>query len=112
MSEQPIIKAEEAAVISLADSTRYADNGIVSRTVLQTANVRQILFGFAEGEELTEHTSSQHAIIQMLSGECDFKVSGISHQLKPGDLLSMPPHAPHAVKATTRFSMLLTLIKP
>jgi quercetin dioxygenase-like cupin family protein len=61
---------------------------------------------------LTEHTSTQQAIIQVLSGECDFLLSGKSHILKAGDLLYMPANAPHAVKATKQFSMLLTLFKP
>jgi quercetin dioxygenase-like cupin family protein len=71
-----------------------------------------VLFGFAAGQELTEHTSTQHATIQILSGECDFSLAGKPHALKTGDLLYMPPHLPHAVKATTQFSMLLTLSKP
>ena len=33
-------------------------------------------------------------------------------QLVPGALLYMPPNLRHAVKATTQFSMLLTLSKP
>jgi quercetin dioxygenase-like cupin family protein len=71
-----------------------------------------VLFGFAEGQELTEHTSTQQAVIQVLSGECDFSLAGKPHALKAGDLLYMPPHLPHAVRATKQFSMLLTLSKP
>ena len=33
-------------------------------------------------------------------------------ELDEGDFLYMPPNTPHAVKATTQFSMLLTLFKP
>jgi len=70
-----------------------------------------MLFGFAEGQELTEHTSTRHALIQILSGECEFSLAGQSHQLKTGDFLYMPPNLAHAVKATKQFSMLLTLTK-
>jgi quercetin dioxygenase-like cupin family protein len=70
------------------------------------------LFGFAEGQELTEHTSTQHAVIQILSGECEFSLAGKAHPLKTGDFLYMPPNLPHAVRATQQFSMLLTLTKP
>ena len=112
MSERPLIEAETEQIISLAGETRFAPNGIVSRTLLRTANSRVILFGFAEGQELTEHTSTQHAVIQILSGECEFSLSGRPRTMKSGDLLYMPPNLPHAVKATSRFSMLLTLSKP
>jgi quercetin dioxygenase-like cupin family protein len=112
MSEQPLIEEGAEKVISLADETRFAPNGIVSRTLLRTANSRVVLFGFAEGQELTEHTSTQSATVQVLSGECDFRLAGQPHALKAGDFLFMPAHLPHAVRATKQFSMLLTLTKP
>jgi quercetin dioxygenase-like cupin family protein len=112
MSEQPLINNKEEKIISLDKETQFAPNGIVSRTVLKGPSTRVVLFGFSEGQELTEHTSTQHAVIQILSGECEFSVSGKAHTLKSGDLLYMPPNAPHAVKATKQFSMLLTLSKP
>ena len=112
MNEKPIIDSSAEKILSLAEETRFAPNGIVSRTLLRTANSRIVLFGFAEGQELTEHTSTQHAVIQILSGECEFSLAGKLHTLKAGDLLYMPPNLPHAVKATTQFSMLLTFSKP
>ena len=112
MSERPLIAAEQEKIISLPAETQFAANGIVSRTVLRSPNSRVVLFGFAVGQELTEHTSTQHAVIQMLSGECEFSLAGKPHPLKAGDLLYMPPNLRHAVKATTQFSMLLTLSKP
>lgn len=112
MNEKPLIDSEHENVVSLEAETRFVANGIVSRTVLRTANSRVVLFGFAEGQELTEHTSTQHALIQILSGECEFSLAGKPRRMKAGDLLYMPPHLAHAVKATQQFSMLLTLFKP
>ena len=112
MAEQPLIEAGAQKILSLPAETHFAPNGIVSRTLLRTANSRVVLFGFAEGQELTEHTSTQHALVQVLSGECEFSLAGAPHHLKAGDLLYMPPNLPHAAKATTKFSMLLTLSKP
>lgn len=112
MSERPLIDPAAESIISLAAETKYAANGIVSRTILRTPNSRVVLFGFAEGQELTEHTSTQHAVIQILSGECEFSLAGKPHTVKAGDLIYMPPNLPHAVKATRQFSMLLTLSKP
>ncbi len=104
--------AGRETVISLAKETQFAPNGIVSRTLLRTPLARVVLFGFSEGQELTEHTSTQHALIEVLSGECEFSLAGKPHNLKAGDFLHMPLNVPHAVKATKQFSMLLTLFKP
>ncbi len=76
MNEQPIISAESEKVLTLADETQFAANGIVSRTLLRTPASRVVLFGFAEGQELTEHTSTQQAIVQILSGECEITLGG------------------------------------
>jgi quercetin dioxygenase-like cupin family protein len=112
MSEKPLIDSANTRIVSLTDETKFASNGIVSRTLLRTPNCRVLLFGFTEGQELTEHTSTQHAIIQILSGKCEFSLAGKIHTLKAGDFLYMPPNLQHAVKATEQFSMLLTLSKP
>ena len=112
MSEKPLIDAAQEKILSLADETKFAANGIVSRTLLRTGTLRVVLFGFAEGQELTEHTSTQSAIVQILSGECEFSVDGKPRAARAGDLIYLPPKMPHAVRATRQFSMLLTLSKP
>ena len=112
MNEKPLIDAAQQTILALAAETQFAANGIVSRTLFRTPTARVVLFGFAEGQELTEHTSTFQAMIQILSGACEFSLGGQPHALKAGDLLYMPPHLPHAVKATEKFSMLLTLFKP
>ena len=112
MNEKPLMESGAVKIISLVEETRFAPNGIVSRTLLRTPFSRVVLFGFAEGQELTEHTSTQHATIQILSGECEFSLAGKPRMLKSGDLLFMPANLKHAVRATQPFSMLLTLSKP
>jgi quercetin dioxygenase-like cupin family protein len=112
MNEHPLIDGSREKILALPAETQFADNGIVSRTLLRTAGSRVVLFGFAEGQELTEHTSTQNAIVQILSGECEFSLAGKPHSVKAGDLIYMPSNLPHSLKATTRFSMLLTLTKP
>jgi quercetin dioxygenase-like cupin family protein len=112
MNERPLIDSGRACVVSLPAETQFAENGIVSRTLLRTPASRVVLFGFAQGQELTEHTSTYEAVVQILSGECEFTLDGQPHALKPGDLVFMPSHLPHSVRATQQFSMLLTLSRP
>jgi quercetin dioxygenase-like cupin family protein len=112
MNERPLIDSGIAGRVSLPAETQFAPNGIVSRTLLRTATTRVVLFGFAQGQELTEHTSTQEALVHILSGECEFTLEGSPHYLKAGDFLFMPAGLPHAVRATAQFSMLLTLSKP
>jgi len=112
MKERPLITPGTQAVLSLTTETQFAPNGVVSRTLFATANERVVLFGFSEGQELTEHTSTAHVLVQILSGRCEFTLGGETHSLEAGHLLYLPPKMPHAVLATEAFSMLLTMMKP
>jgi quercetin dioxygenase-like cupin family protein len=112
MNERPLIDSGTQKILSLPAETQFVPNGIVSRTLLRTENMRTVLFGFAAGQELSEHTSTQHALIQILSGACEFSLDGTPHNMKAGDVLYVPPNLPHSVMATEQFSMMLTLTKP
>ena len=48
MAEQPLIDARTEKIFSLHAETQFAPNGVVSRTLLRTTNVRAVLFGIAE----------------------------------------------------------------
>lgn len=110
MKHLTLLPSDAAQALSLADAVQTSDAGIVSRTVLQTAGLRVVLFSFAEGQELTTHTNTRRAVVQMLSGECEFFHSGEWHRFAAGTLLHLPPGHPHGVRATAgAFSMLLTL---
>ena len=101
-----------SGVQHLAGAAQSSDHGIVSRTMLDADGIRLTLFTFAAGQELTEHTSSSRALVQILSGACEFTLAGRKTPLRAGDLLHLPPGLPHAVLATEPFAMLLTLIRP
>lgn len=94
----------------MAEFTQVSESGIVSRTVLQTPELRIVLFTFADGQELTAHTNRRRAVVQILDGACDFFFAGKWQRLATGALLHLPPNHPHAVRAAAGpFSMLLTL---
>jgi quercetin dioxygenase-like cupin family protein len=84
---------------------------ITSRTFLREGNITAVLFAFAVGEELSEHTTPQTAILHFLSGEADLTLGGEAHQAQAGTWVHMPPGMPHSVKARTPVRMLLTMIK-
>lgn len=110
MSQASLIAADAAQMITLAEQAEVSAAGIVSRTVLQTPELRVVLFAFDAGQELTSHTSRRRAVVQVLSGACDFFFAGAWHRLESGTLLHLPPNHPHAVRAGAgALTMLLTL---
>lgn len=110
MNPRTLLSPDEARALELASAAQTSAAGIVSRTVLQTPELRVVLFAFAEGQELTGHSSKRRALAQILSGECEFEFNGVWSRLAAGALLHLPPGHPHAVRAHAGpFSMLLTL---
>ncbi len=69
------------------------------------------LFAFDEGQELSEHTAPFDALVHILDGEAEIKISGKAFRLETGEAIVMPANEPHALKATTPFKMLLTMIR-
>jgi quercetin dioxygenase-like cupin family protein len=110
MSQKTLLAADLAQALVLAEAAQISGAGIVSRTVLQTPELRVVLFGFDAGQELTAHTSRRRAVVQVLTGACEFQFNGAWQRLDAGALLHLPPNHPHAVRATLgAFTMLLTL---
>jgi quercetin dioxygenase-like cupin family protein len=86
-------------------------DSIVSRTLFTSPQLKAVLFGFAAGQELSEHTASTPAIIHILSGQAELTLGGATHAAEPGTWVHMPAQLPHALVARTEVSMLLLLLK-
>jgi quercetin dioxygenase-like cupin family protein len=86
--------------------------GIHSQTLSNEAGVELVLFAFAPGERLSEHTSARPAIIHVLSGEADLTVGADAYQAGPGTWVRMPADTRHSVIARTGLVMALYLLPP
>lgn len=86
-------------------------DAIVSRQVYADDLVKVTLFGFAAGQELSEHTASKPAILQVVAGEGTFGLGDQRVEVGPGSFAHMAPHLPHTVTARTPLVMLLTMVK-
>ncbi len=112
MTREKTTKTLEGGVPhDLADLVAYQDGAVVSRTLLQDETGTLTVFSFAEGEALSEHTVPFNAFIQILDGEAEITVGGTPARVKAGEIILMPGHIAHRVKAVKRFKMLLTMFK-
>ena len=85
-------------------------DSIVSRTVYRDSSLKAIVFAFAPGQELSEHTASVPAIIQILEGECDVTLGESHYEARPGFWVRMPARLPHSLLARTPVKMLLLML--
>ena len=99
------------AVRNLGDLvTEAPEDSIVSRTVFKDGDARVILFAFAPGEKLSEHTSSFPAILHFLEGEAVVTLGEKEIAAQPGTWVHMAANLPHSVEAQTEVRMLLTML--
>jgi quercetin dioxygenase-like cupin family protein len=102
---------DEPRVNRVADLVAYQDDAIVSRVVVKRDAGNVTLFAFDAGQELSEHTAPYDALVQVVEGEAAITVAGRPYRVGAGEMILMPARQPHALKATSRFKMLLTMIR-
>lgn len=96
---------------SLPDLVGYQEGAVVSKTLLDRKTGTVTLFAFGEGQGLSEHTAPFDALVQVLDGDVEIRIAGQAFRLGPGEIIVMPANEPHALKAITRFKMMLTMIR-
>lgn len=89
----------------------YADDSVVSKTLLDKPIGTITLFAFDAGQRLSEHTTPFDAVVQVVDGQGVVTINDDDHTLKTGQIIIMPANIPHAVWAEQKFKMLLTMIQ-
>jgi quercetin dioxygenase-like cupin family protein len=100
-----------ARAAHLTDEVSYVAGSIVSRIVAKSRGGSLTLFAFDAGQELSEHTAPFDALVQVLDGAVELTIGGRAVPASAGEAVLMPANVPHAVKATTRFKMLLSMVR-
>ena len=111
MSEQDQNIVRTAEVKQLVDLLQYQDGSIVSRVLLKNKGGTVTLFAFDVGEGLSEHTAPFNALVVVTDGEAEVEIAGESFKVRQGETIILPANQPHAVKANSKFKMLLIMIR-
>lgn len=104
MPDEPLFFAD------LAAEAPHVPRGIHSQTLYDGPDLRLVLFAFAPGEELSEHTAARPAVVHVLDGEGGAVVGGAAHEVGPGSWFRMPARTPHSILARTPLRMALYLL--
>ena len=103
--------ADIEGVVALHALAEYQPGSVVSRTILKRPAGTVTAFAFDGGEGLSEHTAAFDALVIVTDGSAEITVDSHPHRLSAGEVLRLPAGRPHAVKAVTRFKMLLVMIR-
>lgn len=97
--------------LDLAKEAEPPKDGILSRTLFNDDQVKAVLFAFAEGEELSEHTASMPAVLYFVKGKAGLTLGDDAVDAGPGTWVHMPAELKHSIQAKTPVVMLLFLLK-
>ncbi len=89
----------------------YADNSVISRTLINKPAGTATFFSFFKGQGLSEHTTPYDALVLVTEGKADITLGNKVHTLSKGETIIMPATVPHSLNAPENFKMLLIMIK-
>lgn len=85
--------------------------GIASRVLARAPGGTVTLFAFAQGEELSEHTTPFDAMVVVVDGALDLTIGNARVHATPGTVTRLPANVPHAVLAQGASRMLLIMLR-
>ncbi|MGF7080241.1 cupin domain-containing protein [Mucilaginibacter sp. UYCu711] len=103
-----IEKAKSHIIVEIIE---YVPNAVVIKTIIKKSTGNISMMSFDSGEGLTEKTSPFDAFVQIIEGEAEFVIDGVSNLLNTGQGMILPAHLSHFIKPNGRFKMIQTIIK-
>ncbi len=100
-----------AEIMKLKELVAYQGQAIVSKTLVEKETGTVTVFAFDKDQALSEHTAPFDALVQVIEGRAEIRIAGVPHLVSEGELLVMPAHEAHALKALAPFKMMLTMIR-
>ena len=111
MPEKKPTRMTDRKVYTSSEMVQYGEDAIVSRTLVNTDGGTVTTFAFDAGQGLSEPTAPFDALVQVLEGEAEIVIGGEPFTVRQGQMILMPADVPHAVKAGSRFKMMLTMLR-
>jgi quercetin dioxygenase-like cupin family protein len=95
----------------LLDEVEIPQHGTLSRVMFSGDGLRVVLFAFDEGQDLTDHTASFPAVIQVVRGRLSLTLGEDTVEIGADSWVHMDAHLTHAVVALEPSVLVLTLQK-
>lgn len=98
-------------VLKLSDAIKVQEEAVISRTLINQPAGTVTLFGFDQGQSLSEHTAPYDAMVIGIEGQGEVTISGKTYEINSCESILMPANHPHSLKAISPFKMMLVMIK-
>ncbi len=99
----------ETTFLQLKDHLVYPEAGVLSKVIWKSEVCQYSLFCLVANTEISEHTSTRHATVQVIEGTGSLTLNSEQIPLTPGVFIFMEANAPHSLVATSNLAFVLTL---
>ena len=102
---------EKSKGVIIVEIIEYVPNAVLIKTIIKKTTGNISVMSFDTGEGLTEKTSPFDTFAQIIDGNAEIVIDGVSNLLGTGEGIILPAHRPNIFRANERFKMILTVIK-
>lgn len=111
MDKMDYSEVEKAKANIIVEIIEYVPNSVVIKSIIKktTGNISAV--SFDTGEALAEKIIPFDTFVQIIDGNAEIVIDGISNLLTTGQSIIIPAHSSNIVRANERFKMISTIIK-
>jgi quercetin dioxygenase-like cupin family protein len=102
---------EKAKAHIIVEIMEYVPDSVVIKSIIKKTTGNISAFSFDSGAALTEKIIPFDTFVQIIDGEAEIVIDGISNLLATGQSIIIPAHTSNIVRANKRFKMISTIIK-
>ena len=104
-------EVEKSKAHIIVEIIEYVSNSVVIKSIIKKTTGNITAVSFDTGEALTEKISPFDTFVQIIDGNAEIVIDGISNLLVTGQSIIIPAHSSNIVRANERFKMISTIIK-
>lgn len=102
---------EKAKAHITVEIIEYLANAAVKKTILNKSTGNISVMSFDSGEGLSEKSTAFDTFVQIIDGQAEIVIAGVSHVLQTGESIVIPAHTSNYVEPNGRFKMIQSIIK-
>ncbi|MGM0547523.1 MAG: cupin domain-containing protein [Bacteroidota bacterium] len=105
------MELEKSKAMTIVEIIEYVPDSVVIKTILKRSTGNINVISIDTGEKLEEKSSPFDNFIQIIDGEAEIIIDGVSKLIETGQSIIIPAHSRNSFKANDRFKMISTVIK-
>ena len=111
MDKMDYSEVEKAKANIIVEIIEYVPNSVVTKSIIKKTTGNISVVSFDTGEALTKKIIPFDTFVQVIDGNAEIVIDGISNLLTTGQSIIIPAHSSNIVRANERFKMISTIIK-